>query len=133
MNCPTCNREMVITTDEESYVCLSCCKVLPAEPRKRSKYNNQRAEYNGVWYDSKKEAAFAQELDLKRKAGEIAWWCRQPQFVLPGGVIYKPDFIYVDQIHLVPFVVDVKGVRTQEYKLKKKQVEAIYNVRIEER
>ena len=102
----------------------------PLDPPKPSKYRNQRTEYNGVIYHSKKEATRAQSLDVELQAGIILFWCRQPEFVLPGGVIYKPDFITWDgeEIH----VIEVKGIKTKEYIIKKKQVEALFKVKIEE-
>ena len=41
------------------------------------KYGNRRTEYNGVHYDSKFEASIAEDLDLRKKAGEIKDWERQ--------------------------------------------------------
>lgn len=104
--------------------------------KKRHKYNAERTEYNGQWYQSGKEAQYAELLDHQLTSGGILWWCRHPKFVLPGGVVYEADFIYAEdgeghlilQIHIV----DVKGFKTKEYRLKKKQVESIYHIKIEE-
>jgi len=41
------------------------------QKKRRNKFNAQRTEFGGVKYDSKKEAAYAAELEYRRKAGEI--------------------------------------------------------------
>lgn len=83
--------------------------------RKPSKYRAVKTEYNGVLYDSKAEAAYAEHLDLLARAGGIAWWIRQPTFRLgcPENV-YKPDFLVVTDAGV--YVVDVKGVETSKFK-----------------
>ena len=107
----------------------------PAKPVeksvKRSKYGNKRTMYNGVMYDSQGEARRAQELDFEVQAGTVLWWARQPRFVLQGGVEYVADFI-VQRTGGVVEVEDFKGMRTASYRLKKKQVEARYKVKIME-
>lgn len=104
----------------------------------RSKYGNRKTEYNGVTYDSKKEAAFAQELDvLKHATGpdKVASWEGQVPYVckVEGKKIctYKADFV-VKYASGEVAVYDVKGVRTAVYRLKKKLVEALYGIEIKE-
>lgn len=86
---------------------------------------------DGIVFDSKKEARYYGELLLRRRAGDIAFFLRQVPFHLPGNVRYVVDF----QVHYpdgrVEWV-DVKGVRTQLYKVKKRLVEAQYPVQIRE-
>jgi hypothetical protein len=102
----------------------------PAKKESYSKYRNRKTSYGGVLYDSRREAARAQELDLQLRAGEIAFWCRQPEFVLPGNAgIYRADFIVQYNTGVV-IIEDIKGVRTKEYRLKKKLVENTYRVKI---
>ena len=55
----------------------------------------------------------------------------QVPFHLPGGVKYLLDFQIFWANKEISFV-DVKGVRTDVYKLKKKQVEQLYPIVIEE-
>ena len=45
--------------------------------RKGNKYNNTKQLYNGNRYDSKKESSYAQQLDLRIKAGDIKSYERQ--------------------------------------------------------
>jgi hypothetical protein len=101
------------------------------EPQRRGKYRAKKTEYNGVLFDSKKEAAYCARLDLMKAAGKISYYLRQVPFDLPGGVKYRVDFMEVWSDGRVRYV-DVKGVRTQVYIMKKKQVEALYPVVIEE-
>ena len=101
-----------------------------AKPKKRNKYNAVKTEYKGVIYDSKGEANYAAELDMKQRAGLIQGWARQVEFVLAGGVKTKVDFIifHTDGTY---DVVDFKGVLTQESKNKYKQVKAIHGIEVE--
>jgi hypothetical protein len=95
-----------------------------------SKYKNDPCYYNGFRFDSKKEANYCKELDLRVKAGEVAFYLRQVPFHLTGGVIYRVDFM---EFHADGGVhcVDVKGFATPEFKNKKKQAEALFPITIE--
>ena len=105
----------------------------------RSKYGNKRTEYNGRTYMSKAEASYARQLDLcmsaKAKRDKVLSYEVQVPFpiTLSGKNIckYVCDFV----VHYADGrteVVDVKGVRTDVYKIKKKLVEAQYGVEIVE-
>lgn len=110
--------------------------------KKRSKYNAKRTDYNGVMYDSKKEAGFAKKLDLLKMAqgpDKVMRVERQVPFQITVNnqkiCRYILDFrvTYADgRVDLV----DVKGMKSgaayQMFKLKKKLVEAIYDVEIKE-
>ena len=96
-----------------------------------NKYYAKKSVYGGIVFDSKKEADYCARLDLLKKAGKILYYLRQVPFDLPGGVKYKIDFLEVWNDGRLRYV-DVKGLRTAMYRLKKKQVEALYPVVIEE-
>lgn len=106
---------------------------------KRSKYGNVPTYVDGIRFDSKKEAAYYSQLLLERQAGDVLWFCRQGRFALPGGIEYVCDFVVCRQPPMGGFpyaeIVDVKsaGTRTKTYRLKKRQVEALNRVKIEER
>ena len=53
-----------------------------SKTRKKGKYHNVRQEYNGVIYDSKLEAKYAQELDFRIDAGQVVKWERQVKLEL---------------------------------------------------
>lgn len=88
-----------------------------ADRPRQSKYRNVRTAYAGKVYDSKREAQRAAELDLLIKAGEIAGKLEQVPFALPGGVVYRADFVVLRNDGTW-YAEDAKGVRTKEYKIK---------------
>lgn len=99
--------------------------------RHRHKFHAEPVEQGGRKYASKKEARYAAELELRKQSGEVLFWLEQVPFRLPGGVTYRLDFLEFLSCGEVRCV-DVKGHRTEQYILKKKQIEAIYPVEIEE-
>jgi hypothetical protein len=101
-------------------------------PAKPSKYRNKRTQCNdGSWHQSKKEAQYCTNLQLRQKAGDIKFFLQQVPFRLPGGVKYLLDFLVVYPGGRIEYL-DIKGYKTPMYLLKKKQVEAIYGIEIEE-
>lgn len=111
-------------------------KTNPQQDRK-SKYGNIKTEYNGTVFMSKKEANYAMELDLRKKAVKesdrvVSYEMQVPYKIVVNGkhiCKYLADFrvLYADG-HTE--VVDVKGVRTNIYTMKKKLVEALYPIEI---
>jgi hypothetical protein len=97
---------------------------------KVSKYKNKRTTRYGINFASIKEADYYDGLLLRHRAGEISYFLRQVPFHLPGGVKYLADFLEVYPDGKIK-VIDVKGFQTNVFKLKKKQVEALYPVKIE--
>lgn len=104
-------------------------------PPKKHKYNATKAIVDGIQFDSKREAEFYCELKLRVRAGEVKSFDLQPEFILQEGyvrngrkirpIVYRADF----RIHYCDGrveVVDTKGYRTKEYKLKKKLLLAKY-------
>ena len=89
------------------------------------KYHAIRTEYDGIKFDSKKEAKYYLELKLRKKAGQVIQFLRQVPFHLPGNVIYKVDFLEFHADGTVHFV-DVKGMQTKEFIIKRKVVEYLY-------
>lgn len=106
-----------------------------------SKYNNRKTTVNGIIFDSDAEARRYRELCLLARAGEITNLKLQPQFTLlegfktPDGetvrpTVYRADFSYMENGKLV--VEDVKGVRTEAYKLKYKLMLERHGIRVTE-
>lgn len=95
----------------------------------RHKFNAVRTEVDGVSFSSKKEANYWRELQLAKQSQSLLFALRQVPFHLPGGVTYRVDFAEFWSNGEVRFV-DVKGFKTREYINKKKQVEALYPVKI---
>ena len=106
------------------------------------KYHNKKVEYDGYTFDSIKEKNYYIKLKLLEKAGKIKElelqkeYELQPSFKLNNKtsrkITYRSDFTYKttedDKLH----VVDVKGFRTDVYRLKKKLFEYKYRIEIEE-
>lgn len=99
-----------------------------------SKYHNIKTVVNGITFDSKREAFYYNLYKKQEKAKEIFNLQRQIPYVfkLDGKKIftYKADFQYEDtdgKTH----VIDVKGVLTPVFRLKKKLIEAQHNIEIE--
>ena len=83
-----------------------------------------------IRFDSKKEARYWDELCHRVEAGEVVFFLRQTPFHLPGNTVYRVDFQEFHADGTVHFV-DVKGMETEVFKLKKRQVEELYPVTIE--
>jgi len=105
-----------------------------AMAKKPSKYKNKKTVIDGVAFDSAAEARHWQLLKCREKAGEITELRRQVPFLLcvNGQVIctYRADMTYKENGKLV--TVDVKGFRTEAYRLKKKLMFALEGISITE-
>jgi hypothetical protein len=96
---------------------------------KESKYHAIATEADGIRFQSKKEAKYFRELQARVHLGEVAYFLRQVPFWLKGGVTYRVDFMEVLKEGSIRYV-DVKGFKTQTYKIKRRIVEASYPVKI---
>lgn len=97
----------------------------------KHKFNAKPTTYDGIRFASKKEAKRYLELKELQRCGEILFFLRQTPFHLPGNTKYINDFTIFWVDGHVDFE-DVKGMLTPQYKMKKKQVEAIYPIEIKE-
>lgn len=94
------------------------------------KYKAKKVIVDGITFDSKKEARRYQELKLLERAGVIKGLVLQPCFLLQEKFKYKDkterkikyiaDFKYLDTKTGKVVVEDVKGYKTDVYKLKRK-------------
>jgi len=96
----------------------------------RHKFNAVQTINDGIKFSSKKESRYYNELKLRQYAGEVIFFLRQVPFQLTGNTKYFVDFVEFLSDGTVKFI-DVKGVQTPMFKLKKKQVESLYPVKIE--
>lgn len=112
-----------------------------------SKYHNERTKIDGIVFDSKKEANRYRELKLLEKAGEISDLRLQVKYELvpaiyeyricipravcvQKAVTYIADFVYRENGEEI--VEDVKGMKTEVYRLKKKLMRWRYRIKIRE-
>ena len=96
----------------------------------RHKFHAKPTTTNNIKFASKAEAKYYRELLLRQKAGEVLFFLRQVPMHFPGGTVYRVDFQEFHADGTVHFV-DVKGMETEVFKLKKREVEALYPVEIE--
>lgn len=108
----------------------------------RTKYFSKKVVVDGIKFDSKRESEYYLKLKELEKNGIIKDLELQKEFVLQEKfklgnktrreICYRADFTYVttedDKLH----VVDVKGFRTEVYRLKKKMFEYKYGIELEE-
>lgn len=95
----------------------------------KSKYGAKKTSVDGITFHSKREAHWYGIYKMMEQAGEISQLVLQPPFkiVINGKKVctYLADFSFRDKTGNL-HVIDVKGVRTEVYRLKKKLVEAFY-------
>ena len=102
----------------------------------KSKYNAERIEVDGIRFDSKKEANRYRQLRIMERAGIIKELQLQVPFVLipknANGreVKYIADFVYCQDDKQI--VEDVKGFKTDVYRLKKRMMKEVYGIDIRE-
>lgn len=97
----------------------------PTKRTVRHKYGAIRTEHAGRTYASRAEANYAKGLAARKAAGLVLFWLEQCPIHLPGNTKYVVDFLEFHADGTTHFV-DVKGMETPMFKLKKKQVEALY-------
>jgi hypothetical protein len=105
----------------------------------RSKYNAKKTLFDGVMYDSKAEAKYAQQLDILRKAmgdDRVIEVVRQPKYLIEvnGKKIctYIGDFL-VTYSNGNKALIDVKSAMTKKlpvYRIKKKLMLAVHGIEI---
>ena len=118
-----------------------------------SKYNNKITYVDGIKFDSQKEASYYCYLRQMEKDGKIRDLRLQVEYeLLPkiigerlkqlktktktvrytkqSAVVYRADFVYIDNETGLEEVIDVKGRKTKEYILKKKMMLALLGIEI---
>ncbi len=95
---------------------------------KENKFHAVICEADNIKFRSKKERARYLELKALQSAGQC-WFLMQVPFRLPGNTKYVLDFLIFWKNGTYTFE-DTKGKRTPMFIMKKKQVEAIYPVKI---
>ena len=102
-----------------------------------SKYGNiKTVTSDGIKHDSIREANRWCELLLLQRAGMIQDLQRQVKFELipkqegERSVHYIADFVYTE--NGIRVVEDVKGMKTKEYRLKKKMMLYFHGIKIKE-
>ncbi len=109
-----------------------------------SKYNAAKTVFNGLNFDSQKEANRYAALRFLERAGHIRNLQRQVKFTLiptqrdeTGRLIekecsYKADFVYFDCDKETTVFEDVKGFKTADYLIKRKLMLHVHGIKIKE-
>lgn len=133
--CPVCNKTFVPDNINDFIDHVKNCgkeeKVQLNKKESKSKYGNVRAEYKDMRFDSQLEADYCKYLD-NQNDDKLLYYLRQVPFHLPGGVIYRVDFMEVWNIAedvLIKYT-DTKGYMTAQSKMKIKMTESLYPVNI---
>lgn len=95
----------------------------------RSKYGAKRTSRGLLKFDSALEARCWDWLGWRKDAGQVKYVLRQVPFELPGGVRYRLDFLVALADGGVELI-DAKGMLTPVSRIKIKQVESLYGVRV---
>ena len=113
-------------------------QVISGAPNKPNKYRNTPVEYDGERYASKKEYLHIRQLKILQAHGKITELKTQVKFYFDGLVYdsgrviqYWADATYKDsegEYH----VIDVKGIRTPAYKIKKALMWKWFKIEVEE-
>lgn len=121
---------------------------------KKNKYNAHSVDYDGLKFDSQREALRYKELTFLISDGIISNLRRQVKYVLipaqrepstigprggvkPGKLIekecsYIADFVYTVVETGETVVEDTKGFRTKDYLIKRKLMLFVYGIKIKE-
>lgn len=91
--------------------------------KKKSKYSNEKTNYNGSSFDSKLELDHFKKLTLLEKGKVISDLQRQVSIKLAKSskcrITYKADFVFFDKEAKEWVILDSKGFQTDVFRLKK--------------
>lgn len=145
--CDKCGHESTISrffgkknVKELNELCRQCklgvIVYAPLQMEKKSKYKNKKIRQDGHKFDSDKEYRRYVQLRLLERTGKIKnLKCQVPYLLQEGfdlkGKHYRPikyivDFKYDDIKRNKVILEDVKGFKTEVYKIKKKLL--LYNI-----
>jgi hypothetical protein len=103
------------------------------------KYGNRKTQtIDGMVFDSRKEASRWGELKLMERAGLIKDIQTQVKFELipkqdgEKACYYIADFVYTDCETGNKVVEDTKGYKTEVYRIKRKLMLKVHNIKIKE-
>jgi len=94
------------------------------------KFKAKSVKDEGHHFPSTLEWKYFKHLEKLQSDGEVLFFLRQVPLHLPGGVKYVVDFLVFYSDETCSFI-DVKGMETSEFLLKKKMVEDLYPIEIE--
>lgn len=110
-------------------------QLLSQKKKPTNKYNAKRVLLDGICFDSKAEANYYAALKLREKANEVTDIELQRWYdLIVNGVLvarYRADFTFYDRLLRNRRIIDVKGVETRDFKMKRKLMKACFGLDIE--
>lgn len=108
----------------------------------KSKFGNIRTNYNGTTFDSKKEAMYSRDLDLRKSATNprerVVSYETQVKYKFVHNdlliCVYKLDFLVTYADGHIEYI-DVKSVATRKdkvFRIKKKMMKAFFDIDVTE-
>jgi hypothetical protein len=94
----------------------------------RHKYGAKRCERDGIKFPSKLERGCYDVLMSQKDKGLVLFVIRQIPFDLPGGAVHKIDYCVFTKENVI--FIEAKGRDLAMGKMKRLQVEELYNVTI---
>ncbi|MCZ4089296.1 DUF1064 domain-containing protein [Sinorhizobium psoraleae] len=107
----------------------------PAGVKASSKYRNRKTVVDGIKFDSKREArvlCFPEAVGARRPGRQVE--LQKPYALTVNGPLvcnYRCDFAFYDAIPKRNRVVDIKGVATKDFNIKRKLMQAVYGIDVE--
>ncbi|PKN36704.1 MAG: hypothetical protein CVU62_13300 [Deltaproteobacteria bacterium HGW-Deltaproteobacteria-2] len=104
--------------------------------QKQNKFHAKITEAEGIKFGSKKEAQQFRELQARQHAGEIKFFLLQVPFLLPGvadngkRTRHYLDFMAIRTDGQIEYI-EVKGRDLPMGKLKRRQTEELYGIKIQ--
>lgn len=110
-------------------------QLLSQKKKRGNKFNAKRVLLDGICFDSKAEANYYAALKLREKANEVTDIELQRWYdLIVNGVLvarYRADFTFYDRLLRNRRIIDVKGVETRDFKMKRKLMKACFGLDIE--
>jgi len=97
---------------------------------RRNKFGNCPQTVDGIRFASKREARYYERLKIEKAAGLVVYWLRQVPIHMPGGTRYVVDFLVFMPDGAVRYV-DVKGRETAMFRVKRREIQHGYPIKIE--
>ena len=127
--CSECHSSLLLFSGGR-VTCKNCGHVV-FKPAKRNKYGAVKTEFNGRRFDSKFEASVAEQLEMRKRVGDILDY--DCQFRVEGWTYNKDGTKGFYYRHKVDFrlhlkdgsfeLLEAKGIETQDYLWRKKCLE----------
>lgn len=108
---------------------MTCAQYKAIGAKKKNKYNNAPVTIDNIRWPSKVHGDFYKYIKLRQQIKDIKYFLYEVPIRLPGKVKLIIDFMIFENDDTVEYI-DIKGVLTPSFIIKKKLVEALYPIKI---